>query len=69
MGDFNDNILVSSSIQSLLQKHGYSQHVQIPTTEKGTLIDHVYTKDIDNIVIEVQQTYYSFHEAILISLL
>jgi len=69
MGDFNEDILVSSSIQKILEQHGYSQHVQVGTTEKGTLIDHVYVKDTDDVIVEVTQTYYSFHEAVLISLL
>ena len=68
MGDFNEDIFVSSSIQTLLEQHGYSQHVHVPTTEKGTLTDHVYTKNIEGVIVEVQQTYYSFHEAILITL-
>ncbi|KAK0151602.1 ATP-dependent DNA helicase PIF1 [Merluccius polli] len=69
MGDFNEDILVSSSIQKLLEQHGYTQHVRVGTTDKGTLIDHVYVKDTEDVIVEVTQTYYSFHEAILISLL
>ncbi|XP_006822000.1 uncharacterized protein LOC102807333, partial [Saccoglossus kowalevskii] len=44
MGDFNQNIFVSSSIMKLLQEHGYRQCVCQGTTEAGTLIDHVYVK-------------------------
>ncbi|KAL2076443.1 hypothetical protein ACEWY4_027971 [Coilia grayii] len=69
MGDFNEDIFVSSSIATLLDQHGYSQHVQTATTEKGTLIDHVYCKGAGDVVVEVVPTYFSFHEAILISLL
>lgn len=68
MGDFNEDIFVTSSIQKLLQQHGYTQHVQVATTEKGTLIDHVYMKDSEGVIVKVEQTYYSFHEAVLISL-
>ncbi|XP_056093733.1 uncharacterized protein LOC130072579 [Rhinichthys klamathensis goyatoka] len=67
MGDFNEDILTSSSIGTLMEVHGYSQHVQCPTTEKGTLIDHVYIKDAENVTIEIVSTYYSYHEAILVS--
>ncbi len=35
MADFNEDILMSSTIGTLMELHGYSQH---PTTEKGTLI-------------------------------
>lgn len=69
MGDFNEDIVTSSTVMKLMEQHGYNQHVQNPTTEKGTLIDHVYTKDIVGISVNVVQTYYSFHQAILISLL
>lgn len=69
MGDFNEDIVTSSTVMKLMEQHGYNQHVQNATTEKGTLIDHVYTKDIVGISVNVVQTYYSFHQAILISLL
>ncbi|XP_052393335.1 uncharacterized protein LOC127941915 isoform X1 [Carassius gibelio] len=68
MGDFNEDILTSSTIGTLMELHGYSQHVQHPTTEKGTLIDHVYVKDAENFSVEIVQTYYSYHQAVLISL-
>lgn len=69
MGDFNDDIFTSSMTMKLMEQHGYTQHVQRPTTEKGTLIDHVYTKQMEHIIVDVVQTYYSFHQAILISFL
>ncbi|XP_041931843.1 uncharacterized protein LOC121695246 [Alosa sapidissima] len=34
MGDFNEDIFVSSTILKLLEQHGYNQHVQAATTEK-----------------------------------
>ena len=69
MGDFNEDVFVSSTILKLMEQHGYTQHVQAATTEKGTLIDHVYIKGTEDVIVEVVQTYYSFHEAILISLM
>ena len=69
MGDFNEDIFVSSTIAKLLEQHGFSQHVHTATTEKGTLIDHVYCKDAGDITVEVVPTYFSFHEAILVLLL
>ena len=62
-------ISLSSTIGKLLEQHGYSQHVHTATTEKGTLIDHVYCKDAGDVTVEVVPTYFSFHEAILVSLL
>lgn len=67
MGDFNEDILTTSSIATLMELHGYSQHVQYPTTEKGTLIDHVYIKDAEHVTTEIVTTYYSYHEAVLVS--
>ena len=66
MGDFNDNAAVSKSMENLMTQHGYSQVVNSPTTETGTLIDHIYIKDIDptSVDIKVMPTYYSYHECI-----
>lgn len=38
LGDFSEE---DSSIVSLMSNHGYSQLVTNPTTDQGTLIDHV----------------------------
>ncbi|XP_063049297.1 uncharacterized protein LOC134443443 [Engraulis encrasicolus] len=68
MGDLNEDIFVSSTIANLLDQYGYKQCVETFTSEKNTLIDHVYFKGAENIIVEVVPTYFSFHEAILISL-
>lgn len=68
MGDFNDNILKGSTICKFMETEGFRQHVTQETTEKGTLIDHVYVRttrfDVDCAVIP---TYFSDHEGILCS--
>ena len=68
MGDFNDNILKSSSISKFVTEKGFIQYVTEPTTEKGTLIDHVYVKttqyDVNSVVLP---TYFSDHEGIVCS--
>ncbi len=66
MGDFNEDILTSSTTGTLMELHGYSKHVQHPTTEKGTLIDHVYVQDAENVSVKIVQTYYSYYQAVLI---
>ena len=42
MGDFNDSILQSSTIYKFMTDKGFYQRLSLPTSEKGTLIDHVY---------------------------
>ena len=66
MGDFNDDILKSSSISKLLTNKGYVQLVTEATTERGTLIDHVYVKSTDYVVdAVVRPMYFSDHEGIV----
>ncbi|XP_058472555.1 uncharacterized protein LOC131445864 [Solea solea] len=66
MGDFNDDILKLSATCPLLTAKGYMQIVTKATTEKGTLIDHIYVKRADNGAESlVLPTYFSDHEAVL----
>ncbi|XP_062409039.1 uncharacterized protein LOC134100005 [Sardina pilchardus] len=46
MGDFNEDIFASSTILKLLERHGYTQHVQAATTEKVLLLEHNLAKDL-----------------------
>jgi len=44
LADFNEDLLQKpdSRILSLMSSNGYQQLAQSPTTDRGTLIDHVY---------------------------
>ena len=69
MGDFNEDLMKhNSQVNRLMCNNGYKQHVSKPTTENGTLIDHVYSKGLDIIEADVIPIYYSYHEAIRITL-
>ena len=66
--DFNDDILKSSSVIKFMTNKGFVQFLKQPTTENGTLIDHVYVKTTHYIVESlVLPTYFSDHEGIICS--
>ncbi|XP_035258455.1 uncharacterized protein LOC118219420 [Anguilla anguilla] len=67
MGDFNENLFITQTVQDFMQQHGYTQLVKQATTEKATLIDHIYVKDNTayQIDIQIMQTYFSFHNCIV----
>ncbi|XP_029954136.1 uncharacterized protein LOC115393324 isoform X3 [Salarias fasciatus] len=68
MGDFNENILTGSSISKLMGSKGFDQLVTQASTEKGTLIDHVYVRSRRfDVECAVMPTYFSDHEGILCS--
>ena len=68
MGDFNEDILLGSvcSVKSMFSSHNFVQHIDKPTRDSGTLIDHVYTKNIDpeNVKCDVCDCYYSDHDIV-----
>ena len=69
MGDFNEDLMKhNSQVNKLMCDNGYKQYVSKPTTENGTLIDHVYSKGLDILDADVIPIYYSYHEAIRITL-
>ena len=44
---------------------GFTQLLKSPTTDQGTLLDHVYCSGaLNGIVVEVSDTYYSDHDAV-----
>ena len=78
MGDFNEDLCeyATPSAETLrllnfMSANGYSQLVNTATTDRGTLIDHVYcSHELDNVlaVIEVSDCYYSDHDIMLCSI-
>ncbi|XP_062580740.1 uncharacterized protein LOC134242656 [Saccostrea cucullata] len=65
IGDFNQDLLNhQTSILSFMTSNGFRQCLENPTTENGTLIDHVYIKGCPEFHVSIIPTYYSYHEAI-----
>ena len=69
MGDFHENALDNGKLVRFFTEHDYIQYVQTATTDKGTLINHVYVKDCANILVDVLPVYYSYHEMVRIAVL
>ena len=71
LGDFNEDLLTipDSRLLHLMSHYGFSQLVQTPTTDRGTLVDHVYyNRPSNHIRVQVQDTYYSDHDTVYCSL-
>ena len=68
VGDFNENVAnCVGQIGREMIKHGFSQRVFQPSTEGGTIIDHVYVRKTQGINCRSLPTYFSDHSAIIIS--
>jgi len=71
MGDFNDNQVkdTNSPILSYMNRIGFRQLIRRPTTDNGSLLDHIYfnwkTADFK---VDVIDTYYSDHDLVVISI-
>lgn len=71
LGDFNEDNLAKtdSRIANLMSHHGFLQLVQSPTTDNGTLLDHVYYNNPCNLIkVQVIDAYYSDHDIVHCSL-
>ena len=71
LGDFNEDVLhTDCRITSFMSSHGYTQIVNSPTTNRGTLIDHVYCNASlpSNTIVQVRDTYYSDHDTVYCSI-
>ena len=68
MGDFNDPNM-HGTIYNVIHGRGFTQLVQQPTTDKGSVLDHVYyNMNSNGIIVEVCDTYYSDHDTVLVSI-
>ena len=49
---------------SVFMQMGFQQHVTCSTTDYGSLLDHVYSRRIDDFGVDVVDTYYSDHDRV-----
>ena len=70
LGDFNEDSKSPGPIQECMSTNGFSQLVTFPTTEGGTIIDHVYVYGIqqNQINVSLLPTYYSYHDAVILKI-
>ncbi|CAG2188272.1 unnamed protein product [Mytilus edulis] len=73
LGKFLENLEIliyilkgGCTVFNFMSSKGFRQLVDSPTTEGGTLIDHVYVKGCLDTQIAIIPTYYSYHEALKI---
>ena len=67
LGDFNEDILFDQEgklIHECFMQMGFQQHVTCSTTDYGSLLDHVYSRRIDDFGVDVVDTYYSDHDRV-----
>ena len=70
LGDFNSDILFQNSpVNAFMIRQGYRQHVIGPTSDHGTCIDHVYSRNVTmSVQVETEDTYFSDHRTILVAI-
>ena len=70
VGDFNEDILENNTrITNFFKEYGYHQLIQRPTTDQGSLLDHVYfNHNSATVTIEVCDTYYSDHDSVSLAI-
>ena len=68
LGDFNEDIMLNTvcSVKTMFSSHNFVQHIDTPMRDSGTLLDHVYTKDIrvEDVHCDVCDCYYSDHDIV-----
>ena len=69
LGDFNEDLLANkTNICNFFQQHGFKQLIYQPTTNQGSLLDHIYFNATSTTQTEVCDTYYSDHDSTLLAI-
>ena len=71
LGDFNEDIYNNSNgkIDSFLSQYGFQQLLDRPTTNQGSLLDHVYYNGSNVTITDVNDTYYSDHDCTSVAIM
>ncbi len=70
LGDINVNLRSSSVLMQFMSSLGFVQHVDTPTIDSGSLLDHIYSnQSCPRCVVDVVDTYYSDHDSCFVSIL
>ena len=68
MQRYDDLMGNTTKISSWFEKNGFNQLIDQPTTNQGSLLDHVYFNRVSLIQTEVCDTYYSDHDSTIIAI-
>ena len=70
VGDFNEDLLENNTrISDFLKQYAFRQLIQRPTTDQGSLLDHVYfNHNSTTITTEVCDTYYSDYDSVSLAI-
>ena len=69
LGDFNEDLMENkTNICSFFQQHQFKQLIHQPTTNQGSLLDHIYFNGSSTMKTEVYDTYYSDHDTTFLAI-
>lgn len=68
IGDFNEDATSTGPIQSFMIQKGFKQIVNFKTTEGATILDHVYLSKSLIANVGKVSTYYSYHDALILTI-
>lgn len=69
LGDFNEDATSPGPIQVFMIDHGFKQIVDFKTTKGATILDHIYLSESLMGKVEKISTYYSYHDALILTIL
>jgi endonuclease/exonuclease/phosphatase (EEP) superfamily protein YafD len=66
LGDFNEGFLINGTctLMQLMNDHNFYQFVQDPTTDRATMIDLIFARNVHPHNVGCYDIYYSDHDAV-----